>query len=91
MTPLNVRSGPGPQYPVIGAIPTNGQATVLGCIEGSLWCQVSIWRQQGWAYSKYLTARSPAARWWYRRVWRNSRPLLISRRSRPSAAPRRRR
>ncbi|MDP2295333.1 MAG: DUF1236 domain-containing protein [Pseudolabrys sp.] len=55
-TPLNIRSGPGPEYPVIGAIPTNGQASVLGCIEGSLWCQVTYNGGQGWAYSQYLTA-----------------------------------
>jgi uncharacterized protein YraI len=54
--PLNVRSGPGPQYPVIGAIPNRGSATVLGCIQGSLWCQVSYNGRQGWAYSQYLTA-----------------------------------
>jgi uncharacterized protein YraI len=57
MTPLNVRSGPGPQYPVIGAIPVNGKTTIIGCIEGSLWCQVSIGGKQAWAYSKYLTAQ----------------------------------
>ncbi len=55
-TPLNIRSGPGPEYPVTGAIPTNGQATILGCIEGSLWCQVTYNGNQGWAYSQYLTA-----------------------------------
>ena len=54
-TPLNIRSGPGPEYPVIGAIPTNGQAAVLGCIEGSQWCQVSYNGSQGWAYSQYMT------------------------------------
>ncbi|MDO9411857.1 MAG: DUF1236 domain-containing protein [Pseudolabrys sp.] len=53
-TPLNMRSGPGPEYPVIGAIPTNGQATVLGCIEGSQWCQVTYNGAQGWAYSQYM-------------------------------------
>jgi len=53
-TPLNIRSGPGPQYSVIGAIPDNGQATVTGCIEASLWCQVSYNGTQGWAYSQYL-------------------------------------
>lgn len=53
-TPLNIRSGPGPEYPVIGAIPTNGQATVHGCIEGSLWCQISYNGAQGWAYSQYM-------------------------------------
>jgi uncharacterized protein YraI len=56
MTPLNVRSGPGPQYPVIGAIPANGKATIIGCIQDSLWCQVSAGGKQAWAYSKYLTA-----------------------------------
>ena len=56
ITPLNIRSGPGPQYGVIGAIPTRGQATIIGCIHGSLWCQVSYNGKQGWAYSQYLTA-----------------------------------
>jgi uncharacterized protein YraI len=55
-TPLNIRSGPGPQYSVIGAIPDKGQATILGCIQGSLWCQVAYNGKQGWAYSQYLTA-----------------------------------
>lgn len=55
-TPLNIRSGPGPQYSIVGAIPARGQATVLGCIEGSLWCQVSFNGRQGWAYSQYLFA-----------------------------------
>lgn len=55
-TPLNIRSGPGPQYSIIGAIPDRAQATVTGCIQGSLWCQVSYNGRQGWAYSQYLTA-----------------------------------
>ncbi|MFA6267211.1 MAG: DUF1236 domain-containing protein [Pseudolabrys sp.] len=55
-TSLNIRSGPGPQFPVIGAIPTKGQATVTGCIEGSLWCQVTFNGKQGWAYSQYMMA-----------------------------------
>ncbi|MGC1696579.1 MAG: DUF1236 domain-containing protein [Pseudolabrys sp.] len=54
--PLNIRSGPGPQYSVISAIPDRAQATVIGCIQGSLWCQVSYNGQQGWAYSQYLMA-----------------------------------
>jgi len=54
--PLNVRSGPGPQYPVVGAIPANGKATIIGCIQDSMWCQVNVGGKQAWAYSKYLTA-----------------------------------
>jgi uncharacterized protein YraI len=53
-TSLNIRTGPGPEYPVIGAIPDKGQATVTGCIQGSLWCQVSYNGRQGWAYSQYM-------------------------------------
>jgi len=54
--PLNVRSGPGPQYEVIGAIPVRGKATIIGCIQDSLWCQVSYNGHEGWAYAQYLTA-----------------------------------
>ncbi|MEP7029443.1 MAG: DUF1236 domain-containing protein [Pseudolabrys sp.] len=54
-TPLNLRSGPGPEYGVIGAIPDHGQVAILGCIQGSLWCQVDYKGQQGWAYSEYLS------------------------------------
>ena len=57
MMPLSIRSGPGPQYSVIGAIPGRGQATIIGCIQGSMWCQVSYNGRQGWAYAQYLTAR----------------------------------
>ena len=55
-TSLSLRSGPGPQYPVVGAVPANGKATIIGCIQGSMWCQVSANGKQAWAYSKYLMA-----------------------------------
>src|SRR5262245_39602251 len=48
MTPLNIRSGPGPQFSIIGAIPNGGQTTIIGCIRDSLWCQVSYSGRQGW-------------------------------------------
>jgi uncharacterized protein YraI len=53
-TSLNIRSGPGPQYQVVGVIADNGHATVTGCIQGSLWCEVVYNGKQGWAYSQYL-------------------------------------
>lgn len=53
-TALNIRSGPGPQFPVIGAIAPRGQAMINGCIQGSLWCQISFGGTQGWVYSQYL-------------------------------------
>lgn len=57
-TSLNMRSGPGPEHPVIGAIPERGQATITGCITGSQWCQVAYNGKQGWAYSQYMMAMS---------------------------------
>jgi Protein of unknown function (DUF1236)/Bacterial SH3 domain len=57
ITPLNIRSGPGPQYSVTGYIPANGRTTITGCIQGSLWCRVVVRGRRGWAYSRYLTAR----------------------------------
>ncbi|WP_295810557.1 DUF1236 domain-containing protein [uncultured Nitratireductor sp.] len=53
---LNVRSGPGPQYPIVGVIGVNEEATIGGCQEGSKWCVVTHAGVDGWAYSDYLTA-----------------------------------
>lgn len=53
---LNVRSGPGPQYPIIGVLPIDGQATLGGCVEASSWCEISFEGLNGWAYSDYLIA-----------------------------------
>ena len=54
-TDLNIRSGPGPEQPVIGLIKARQQARILGCIEGSLWCQVDFRGQIGWSYSQYMS------------------------------------
>ncbi|MGE0563910.1 MAG: DUF1236 domain-containing protein [Pseudolabrys sp.] len=54
-TSLSIRSGPGPEHAVVGFIPENGRAAVSGCIQGSLWCQVSYNGKFGWAYSQYLS------------------------------------
>ncbi len=60
-TDLNVRSGPGPQYPIVGSITGNGEATLHGCLENSKWCQVSAAGAEGWAYSDYLVADNAGA------------------------------
>ena len=54
VTDLNLRSGPGPNYPVVGVIPANGAVAIQGCIQGSKWCQVDLDGKAGWAYSDYL-------------------------------------
>lgn len=53
-TDLNIRSGPGPRYEVLGIIPGGKAATVEGCLGEASWCQVSFEGTNGWAYSDYL-------------------------------------
>src|SRR5450830_984809 len=62
VTDLNIRSGPGPEYPVIGFIQAQDPVTMIGCIEGSLWCQITHKGKGGWAYSKYLATQSAGNR-----------------------------
>jgi uncharacterized protein YraI len=57
-TDLNLRSGPGPEQPVIGFIKARQKANIIGCIDGSLWCQVDFRGKTGWAYSQYMTLRA---------------------------------
>lgn len=54
-TDLNVRAGPGPQYPVTGVIGAGDAAQLNGCLDNSKWCQVTTDAGDGWAYSDYLT------------------------------------
>ncbi len=55
-TDLNIRSGPGPNYEVVGVIGADQQAQLDGCAQGSKWCMVTHNGVQGWAYSDYLVA-----------------------------------
>lgn len=64
-TDLNLRSGPGPMYSIIGVIPADRLVTVDGCLDASSWCKVAYDGTEGWAAGDYLTTRvalrSPAA------------------------------
>lgn len=53
---LNVRAGPGPQYPVIGVLANGQSATLSGCLENSKWCMIAEADGPGWVYSDYVTA-----------------------------------
>lgn len=55
-TELNVRAGPGTQYPVIGVIGGGTGVGIQGCVEGSKWCSVNVNGAVGWVYSDYLVA-----------------------------------
>jgi len=56
-TALNLRAGPGPAEEIISVIPTDGEVTVVGCLDASNWCEVSFEGTSGWAYGDYLTVQ----------------------------------
>ncbi len=51
---LNVRSGPGFQYPVVAQMQQNVPAAVTGCIQDYSWCSVAVGAVTGWASAPYL-------------------------------------
>lgn len=53
-TDMEVRSGPGQEYPTIGMATRGSEATLDGCIEGSRWCRVDVNGIRGWVYAQYL-------------------------------------
>ncbi len=56
-TNLNIRTGPGTNYAVIGSIPNGARVDVRGCTSGYGWCQVDYAGRYGWASSRYLAVR----------------------------------
>ena len=55
-TDLNIRSGPGPWYDVVGVISSDAEVDVAGCLEAENWCKVVYDGTEGWSYGSYLTA-----------------------------------
>ncbi len=51
---LNVRSGPGFQYPPVAQMQANAPAPVTGCIADYSWCSVALGGVSGWASGPYL-------------------------------------
>jgi uncharacterized protein YraI len=55
---LNIRTGPGTGYHVIGVIPAGDAATVTSCLSDSSWCSVDYGGMQGWSSANYMTGWS---------------------------------
>lgn len=51
---LNVRSGPGFQYQVVGQMQAKVPADITGCIADYSWCSVATGGVTGWASAPYL-------------------------------------
>jgi uncharacterized protein YraI len=55
ITDLDVRSGPGQQYPTVGTATRGSEATLDGCLEGSRWCRIDVNGMRGWVFAQYLS------------------------------------
>jgi len=51
---LNLRAGPGTQYPVVGMMEYNVRADLTGCLADYSWCSVSVAGLSGWSSAEYL-------------------------------------
>ena len=66
---VNMRTGPGVNYPRIAVIPRCAGVTIRGCVRDSRWCDVD-WR--GWVSARYLVwtrYRRPIYRPGYPPLW----------------------
>lgn len=60
-TSLNVRSGPGTNYGVVGVLQTNQVVDVLECNASNTWCRIQDRTTRGWASARYLQPISGGA------------------------------
>lgn len=51
---VNMRAGPGVQYPRILVLPAGAPVTIYGCLQGYSWCDVAAYHERGWVSSRYL-------------------------------------
>ncbi len=53
-TNVNLRAGPGTNYPVVTAMPRGASLAVYGCLAGYTWCDVSWGPSRGWVAANYV-------------------------------------
>ena len=52
---LNMRAGPGTNYPVLTTLPQGAGVTVFGCTADFQWCDAAFTTVKGWVSGKYLS------------------------------------
>ncbi|GAB4515196.1 MAG: hypothetical protein Tsb0019_13720 [Roseibium sp.] len=52
---LNMRTGPGTNYPVITTLPRGAGVTVFGCTPEFRWCDAAFVNARGWVSGRYLS------------------------------------
>jgi uncharacterized protein YraI len=51
---LNLRAGPGTDYPVVATMAAGSGVTIYGCLSGWSWCDIGWDGYRGWAAGSYL-------------------------------------
>lgn len=51
---VNLRAGPGTQYPAVAMIPYGDSVSLFGCMSGFTWCDVAWGNARGWVATAYL-------------------------------------
>ncbi len=51
---VNLRAGPGINYPLVGKIPARADLQVEGCLEGWSWCNVFWQGAYGWVAGRFV-------------------------------------
>jgi uncharacterized protein YraI len=53
--PVNLRAGPGRDYPLVSQLPGGLPVTVMGCMSDYRWCDVALPNLRGWVYAGRLS------------------------------------
>ena len=53
-TLVNLRAGPGFDYPVVFPVPENAPVQSYGCLNDWSWCDVSVNGYRGWMDGQYI-------------------------------------
>jgi uncharacterized protein YraI len=51
---VNLRAGPGTNYPQVLVVPAGAPVEIFGCVEGWNWCDVAFGEVRGWVSGNYL-------------------------------------
>lgn len=51
---VNLRAGPGTNYPQVTVVPSGAGVEIFGCLQGYSWCDVGFGQVRGWVSSNYL-------------------------------------
>lgn len=55
---VNLRAGPGTEYPILFTAPSGSAITLLSCLEKAAWCEVEAKGERGWISGRYLRLSS---------------------------------